>query len=151
MPDSYDITRIITNFAYFDSLPHDLKQEYMSTVQKTYHVSLTAIGRQMHGSPVEGTFQNYLLDNSVYGNRSEATKKTSPLWPAFCEGAADIYGNPIMDDDPPRTAPQNHRPSHLEITGAPKPLLNILSLLFSSPEILDASCYRITVQEVSAP
>jgi len=140
--------RVIKNFAYFDSLPTQLKQDYIDTVQRTYHVSLQAIGRQMKGAM--SSFDNYLMDVGVHGNRREASRKTSPLWSAFCMGAADIYGRPVYDEEQAKPAPPKRDPAHLEITGAPKSLLDILSVVLTSPDILDASRYRVTIQEIAS-
>lgn len=56
----------------------------------------------------------------------------------------------MIDQPDAKPAPPKRDPAHLEITGGPKPLLDILSVIFSSPEILDASRYKVTIQEMIA-
>lgn len=143
------ISRRITTFAEFNTLPDYLKRMYVERVQFTYCVGLTDIYRSLEGCPMTSkAFMEYLNTHSVFGNRSQAKKNTSPLWPFFLAGLATTDGQLIR---PPEAepAPPKPDPAHLEITGGPKPLLDILSVIFSSPEILDASRYKITIQEMT--
>lgn len=144
-----DITRCITSFAEFDRLPDFLKKEYVNTIQTTYFVGLKDIYLSMDCPMAPGTFEGYLNKHNVFGNRTCARMKTNPVWPFFLAGLATTDGQ-MIDQLDAKPAPPKRDPAHLEITGGPKPLLDILSLLFSSPEILDASSYKITIQEMTA-
>lgn len=144
--------RHIKSLDEFKSLSNLEKGIYISALQSTYHVSLNEIAYSMKGaSEKPKAFVNYLSRCGIHGDRCLGTMSTAVQWSGFIAGIFDIYGNRILDGQsiPAPRKPLSDPPA-LEITGAPKSLLNILSVIFSSPEILDGLSYRVTIQEATA-
>jgi hypothetical protein len=148
-----DYERHIKSLDEFKALSNLEKGIYISALQSTYHVSLNEIAYSMKGaSENPKSFINYLSSCGIHGDRRLGSMSTAVQWSGFITGVFDIYGGRILDGRPtPAPRKPDPSPPAVEIMGAPKSLLNILSVIFSSPDILASPSYRVLIQEAESP